>query len=119
MTKTRTTVLAGAVWIGALASTAAFAYTMNHPLAPPPAQAAASPRTVEPLHVAKALPAPMPRLIVLPTVEIVSQIPRHVSVAAPAPAPRAVEPKIRDISEMKCSKLQRLEQGSGGVQVCD
>jgi len=117
MTKTRTTVLAGAVWIGALASTAAFAYTMNHPPAPPPAQAAAPPRMVEAEPPARPALAPPERFIVLPTVEIVSQLPRHVPVAAPAP--RAAEPRIRDISEMKCSKLMRLEQGSGGVQVCD
>jgi hypothetical protein len=115
MTKSRITILAGALWVAGLASTAAFAYTMNRPLtAPPPTVAVAQ----APLHLERVLPfaapaQPEPRLIVLPTVEIVSHIARPV-----AAAPRA-EPKPRDISAMKCSDFKPLAQGTGGVQLCE
>jgi len=117
MTKTRTTVLAGAVWMTALLSSGAFAYVMHRPptVQPPKTTAALQLVRVEP--VAPPAVEPQPQHFVLPTIEIVSHIARPVApqlrTAAPPPP---VEPKAR---ELHCRPFKPLEQGTGGVQVCD
>lgn len=117
MTKARTTALMGAVWVAALGSAAAFAFVMNRPLT-----VAQTPAEPAPLRLVHVDPIPQPRVlpaeplnIVLPSVEIVGHVARHLPAVAPAPA----EPKVRDISDMRCTHFKPLEQGGGGVQLCE
>jgi hypothetical protein len=113
MNKAQATFLTGTVWVAALTSAAAFAFAMNRPLtvAPPPTEPAPL-RLVHVDPIEHAAEPAEPLLIVLPTLEIVGQVARPIPKAAPAP-------KVRDISDMKCTPFKPLEQGGGGVQVCE
>ncbi len=113
MTKTRLTVLAAAVWMTALGASAALALIVNRPFAAPaPSRATTAPMTLARVEPISPAPAP-PQHYVLPTVEITAAVSRPVTAKPAAP------PRPRDISEMKCTHMRALEQGSGGVQICE
>jgi hypothetical protein len=111
MTHAKLTAIAAVLWGGGFAATAALAYAVNRPLTAPP-----MPTSVEVMPPPAVLtelprdPEPEPRLIVLPTVEIVGHV---------APVAQAKPHHPRDISEMHCSAWKPLEQGSNSVQICD
>jgi hypothetical protein len=129
MTNGRVLVLASGVWIGAFASTGAVAFAVNHlPNTSSSASVArlrlpdVTPRA--PLAATGTAGEPQPVVMVLPTVEIVSHVAvlsptKAVAAVAPAAKPAPATPKVRDISEMKCTEFRPLEQGTGGVQLCE
>jgi hypothetical protein len=102
------------VWIAALGSAAALAYTLNRaphardivsqveaPLATAPAPAALAAESV----------SESPSVLYLPTFTIVGQVRRSLP-SAPAPHPAS------DIAKMHCTDWRGLDIGSGHVQVC-
>ncbi len=103
------------VWSAGFAATGAFVYTVTEPVPPPAAKivtptVAASP----PLRVSHDW---RERTIVLPTVEIVGELPHHAppKLAQPTPPP----PAQAKPHEVHCSDWRPLEQGSASVQICE
>jgi hypothetical protein len=112
MTKATIIGITTLVWSAGFAATGAFVYTVTQPTPTPPT--IASPTV--------ATPAPPPRVahdwrertIVLPTVEIVGELPHRAPPTVTPPATPAVKPH-----EPHCSEWRPLEQGSNAVQICD
>ena len=107
MSKASLIALTAVVWTGGFAATGTLVRTLHHPAAPPPAVTFVDPGPARVALVPQTPRAEEERVVVLPTVEIVSRIPR---VAPPPPAPT---------HELRCHEWQSLTQGSGSVQICD
>jgi hypothetical protein len=98
------------VWSAAFAATGALSYSLRRPqqhqvaIASPVATAARALLTQSDAVVAE-------RVIVLPTIEFITALPRP---AQPKPTPSAVA-----VVSRHCSDWRPLEQGSSSVQICD
>jgi len=106
MTKASLIALTAVVWTGGFAATGALVRTLHHPTAPP-ASITYVDTTPAPVALVPQTPQVEERVLVLPTVEIVAKVPRVV------PAPPA------STHELRCGVWKSLEQGSGGVQICE
>ena len=107
MTKASLIALTAVVWTGGFAATGALVRTLHHPMAPP-ASITYVDTTAAPVALVPQTPqVEEEHIIVLPTVEIVAKLPR---LTPPPPAPT---------HELRCGVWKSLEQGSGGVQVCE
>ncbi len=103
MTKAFVIGLAALVWSAGFAATGALVHALERPLpAPLTANIAAPARVAQAAQTSE----PEVRHIVLPTVEIVTSIPRA--------TPKKVTPHV-----VKCSDWHPLEQGSNSVQICE
>jgi hypothetical protein len=107
MTKASLIALTAVVWTGGFAATGTLVRVLQHPAAPQPLVTYVD---AGPAWVALTPQTPRveeERILVMPTVEIVTKIPR----ALPPPKPTA--------SELRCGEWKPLIQGSGAVQICE
>lgn len=98
------------VWALAFASAGALAYQLNRPLVPA--------NGVE--QTTAATSAIDSRLTVAPSLELrpVIHVPT-MTMAVATPRPQVHEPKLPDITQMKCADWRPLQMGSGNVQICE
>jgi len=110
MTKASLIALTAVVWTGGFAATGALVRTLHHPAAPPPSVTYVDTAPAPVALVPQTPQVEEPRVIVLPTVEIVAKLPR-VALPPPPPAPSA--------RELRCGEWKPLIQGGGAVQICE
>lgn len=131
MTRATIITITTLIWSAGFAATGAFVYTVTKPL-PTSAVAATPPATSPPR-----MPHSQERTIVLPTLEIVGEIPhgsppqsasiaavRATTAAAKTPTTTTTTSttdatKTETPHERHCSEWRPLEQGSNSVQICD
>ncbi len=114
MTKASIIGITTLVWSAGFAATGAFVYTVTQPPPPPPTPASPTvAMTSTPPRVAHDW---RERTIVLPTVEIVGELPHRAPPKVTPPTPPTPNVKPR---EPHCSEWRSLEQGSNAVQICD
>jgi hypothetical protein len=100
------------VWVAALGSAAALAFTLNRvPHGPDVASQVAAPFAAAPAPAGPVAepPSESPSVLYLPSFTIVGQV--HRALPTPHPTP--------DIAKMHCTDWRGLDIGSGRVQVCE